>query len=153
MKLSNEGQEALEFIREKISAKNSVMSSNEADCLGLVYKEIQEFYNVKVSHIIDRSCNSCLMQALKIVYNYITYHEIKPIDREAKVIEVSGNISESKPYMGGIKTIMPLGKDFSELTHTELRTALKNAKKENPLIEIPKNANKETMIKLLNENK
>lgn len=136
MKLSKEGQEALEFIREKVSAKNSVMNGQEADCLGLVYKEIQSFYNVKVSHIIDRSCNSCLMQTLKIVYNYITYHEIKPIDREAKVIEVSGNIGSSN------------SDDLSVLKHWELKIAMKNAG-----LTIPKNANRETMIKLLNENK
>lgn len=135
MKLSKEGQESLEFIREKVAAKNSVMNSQEADCLGLVFKEIQAFYNVKVSHIIDRSCNSCIMQALKIVYNYITYHEIKPIDRTANVIQVSGNIQ-----IGGV--------DYSELKHWELKAAMKNAG-----LTIPKNANRETMINLLNENK
>lgn len=134
MKLSKEGQEALEFIRAKVVVKNSVMNSTEADCLGLVFKEIQAFNNVKVSHIIDRSCNSCLISALKIVYNFITYHETKPIDRTANVIEVSGNgISGSK--------------DFSTLKHWELKIEMKNRG-----LAIPKNANRDTMIKLLNEN-
>lgn len=148
MKLSKEGQEALEFIREKVAAKNSVMNGQEADCLGLVFKEIQAFYNVKVSHIIDRSCNSCIMQALKIVYNFITYHEVKPIDRTAKVIEVSRKIALSEIDEKTPAGVYEIVSDYSELKHWELKVAMKNAG-----LTIPKNASLDTMIKLLNENK
>lgn len=95
MKLSEEANKALDIVRAKVIKCDLNFSGVEADCIGLVFQEIQAQVGVKVSSIIDRSCNSCIVTAVNIVKNYINHHEVKEIDRKAVVIQVSGTIKLS----------------------------------------------------------
>lgn len=155
MKLSEEGKQALELVRAKIIKGELMFSSVEADCIGLVFKELNATQGVKVSPIIDRSCQACIMSAVKIVKNYINFHESNEIERKAVVIEVSGSINladinENTPegiYV--IDRINPLEEvvNLHDLKQKELIDLCKNRG-----IKHPRNPKKDELIKLLNEN-
>jgi len=160
MKLSEEGKQALEVVRAKIIKGELMFSSVEADCIGVVFKELSATQGVKVSAIIDRSCQPCIVSAIKIVKNYINFHESNEIERKAVVIEVSGVVfgdtleevqdkSESKKETQEeyFKDVIELH-ELSELKQKELIDLCKNRG-----IKYPRNPKKDELIKLLNENK
>lgn len=127
--LSKEGLECLEVIREKVQQKSATMTAHEVSCLGIVHKEVCAMSNLKVSEIIKASCQGCVMQAVKIVYSYITYHQPATLVKKETVVFNSGKDAPKKPDQMSVK---------------ELIAALKEKK-----VQPPRNASKATLIDLL----
>ncbi len=84
MKLSKEGQEALEKIRFKVVNQQYDFDRIEVQCLALVYEEIQ-LQAVGKKKPLDISCHSCVSTAANICNNFIKYHEERVITEPAKV--------------------------------------------------------------------
>lgn len=101
--LTDETQKSLEAIRHKVSDKGKYTSSDYTaqDVLHLqeVNREVLKWSGINQS-TINMSCTSCIQEAINIVYNYVTYHEIRPDNRKAKVIAVA-----SKELLAAAKNI------------------------------------------------
>jgi hypothetical protein len=89
MTLSAENKAYLDELRDRIKRKH--VEYNEDDLLKLssVYGQVLEFSGIKGGGKIDKSCSSCIMEPVKILFNYITYHEpVTPVHRATIVKEV-----------------------------------------------------------------
>lgn len=87
MMLSKQTQEHLEKIRDKVAGsktKQTKWNSAELDTLEEVFAEVTKLSTGKIKSI-DRTCPDCIEAAAGVVYNYITYHETKPL-KAVKVI-------------------------------------------------------------------
>lgn len=89
MTLSAQNKAYLDELRDRIKRKH--VEYNEEDLLKLssVYGQVLEFSGIKGGGKIDKSCSSCIMEPVKILFNYITYHEpVVPVHRATIVKEV-----------------------------------------------------------------
>ena len=87
--------EELEFIRTKVSTRQLDYNEQELLCLTQVYKEIGKHYGQNYS--LNKSCSSCIKEAMNIVYNYVTFLEEKeqPIPtKKANVTTVQTNLED-----------------------------------------------------------
>lgn len=102
--LSDKGKQALDEIRQKVKSRDPKWTNPELDKLDAVYSEITKLATGKDTKPLDRTCINCssFNRAIGIVYNYITYHEQKPVDRQspAKVITVKTNNTEHVGTLG-----------------------------------------------------
>jgi hypothetical protein len=109
MTLSAENKAYLDELRDRIKKKH--VEYNEDDLLKLssVYGQVLEFSGIKGGGKIDKSCSSCIMEPVKILFNYITYHEpVVPVHRATIVKEV-------KPESIAEKVKREHGYDVSDL--------------------------------------
>jgi hypothetical protein len=107
MTLSAENKAYLDELRDRI--KNKHVEYNEDDLLKLssVYGQVLEFSGIKGGGKIDKSCSSCIMEPVKILFNYITYHEpVVPVHRATIVKEV-----RPEEVFGGRPTVVEYGND------------------------------------------
>lgn len=105
----NINQESLEIIRFKATNKQTDLSTRELSALEEVYYEITKNVNGK-GIVLDKSCSSCIKQAMVIVHNYVTYHEVK-----APVIEVRQKATVI------IKKVETDYTDFTKMSYQELK--------------------------------
>lgn len=97
LKLTKDTQADLEDIRELIEKKNYSEFRGDRNRLKLseVYREVMAFSGFKVNGI-NATCDSCINDAVKTVYNFVTYHEQKPGDKDAVIVEFSGGKPKEK---------------------------------------------------------
>lgn len=115
LKLTKDTQSDLEDIRELIEKKNYSEFRGDRNRLKLseVYREVMAFSGFKVNGI-NATCDSCINDAVKTVYNFVTYHEQKPGDKDAVIIEFAGG----KPKESiGEKSLRVHGFDVSGLEY------------------------------------
>lgn len=113
LKLKKETQSDLEDIRELIEKKNYSEFRGDRNRLKLseVYREVMAFSGFKVNGI-NAVCDSCINDAVNIVYNFVTYHEQKPGEKDAVIVEFAGG----KPKESiGEKSLRVHGFDVSGL--------------------------------------
>lgn len=91
LRLTKQTQVDLDDIRELVAKKNYSEFRGDRNRLKLseVYREVMAFSGFRVNGI-DATCDSCLNDAVNIVYNFVMHHEQKPGDKTAKVIEIAG---------------------------------------------------------------
>lgn len=89
MTLSAENKAYLDEFRDRIKKKHPTYSEEELLKLSSVYGQVLEFSGIKGGGKIDKSCSACIMETVKILFNYITYHEpVVPVNRATIVKEV-----------------------------------------------------------------
>ena len=93
--------EELDFIREKIARRALDYNENELQCMTIVYEQIGKYYNQQYK--LKKGCNSCVKDAMNIIYNYITFLE------------------EPTPTKEKNATITNIKIDVSDLTLKQLR--------------------------------
>ena len=94
MTLSKESMEALEVIRFKVEKQQYDLKGIEANCLKLVFEELQfTFVGKKVN--LDIGCPGCIKTAMNVVKNYVDYHEPKTV-RLTKQPEQPANVTRVK---------------------------------------------------------
>lgn len=94
MTLSKESMEALEVIRFKVEKQQYDLKGIEANCLKLVFEELQfTFVGKKVN--LDIGCPGCIKTAMNVVKNYVDYHEPKTV-RSTKQPEQPANVTRVK---------------------------------------------------------
>lgn len=104
MKLSADNKKALDAIREKIVAKSTEYTEDEMIKLNAVFGEVLSFTGKKPRKV-DKSCSSCIMEAVKIVYNYVTYHEpASPVHRPTIVREVKPEDNKNMTLEGRVSS-------------------------------------------------
>lgn len=91
LKLTKDTQADLEDIRELIEKKNYSEFRGDRNRLKLseVYREVMAFSGFKVNGI-NATCDSCINDAVNTVYNFVTYHEQKPGEKDAIIVEFAG---------------------------------------------------------------
>lgn len=91
LKLTKDTQADLEDIRELIEKKNYSEFRGDRNRLKLseVYREVMSFSGFKVNGI-NATCDSCINDAVNTVYNFVTYHEQKPGEKDAVIVEFAG---------------------------------------------------------------
>lgn len=93
--LSSDALEALEIIRPRIQDKNVILSKGEFLALKVVYENINHvFNNMKIT--LSESCSACIPNAMKIVGNYIAFHEapiVKKPEVKAEVVIVDTKLT------------------------------------------------------------
>lgn len=116
MKLSADNKKALDAIREKIVAKSTEYTEDEMIKLNAVFGEVLSFTGKKPRKV-DKSCSSCIMEAVKIVYNYVTYHEpASPVHRPTIVREVKPEDLNLSGEMKEVKALRIVDGEVSEVT-------------------------------------
>jgi hypothetical protein len=94
MTLSKESMEALEVIRFKVEKQQYDLKGIEANCLKVVFEELQfTFVGKKVN--LDIGCPGCIKTAMNVVKNYVDYHEPKTV-RLTKQPEQPANVTRVK---------------------------------------------------------
>ena len=124
--------EELEVVREKVSRRDLDFNEIELQCLTQVYKEIGQHYGLR--YTLNKSCSSCIKEAMNIVYNYINFHEPKKttVLREAKVTVIKPTLTESDSVAdleGAPRPDNPTEEALNEMTLPELREAYPDIKK------------------------
>ena len=98
-----------------------LFDKQEKDLLAIVYEAI-------TGKVMSMNCNACVPVAVKIVSNFIKYHEIKVVEKiEAKIIQAHEVL------------------DYALTSIRELKRIAKEKE-----IALPHNASKQTIIDLLN---
>lgn len=97
LKLTKDTQADLEDIRELIEKKNYSEFRGDRNRLKLseVYREVMAFSGFKVNGI-NATCDSCINDAVNTVYNFVTYHEQKPGEKDAVIVEFAGGKPKDK---------------------------------------------------------
>jgi len=80
-------QEELEVIREKVTRRALDYNETELLCLTEVYKAIGKHYGLR--YTLNKSCSSCIKEAMNICYNYVTFHEEKEQPKPTKKANVT----------------------------------------------------------------
>lgn len=124
--------EELEVIREKVTRRAIDFNEVELTCLTEVYIQIQAHYGNRVT--LNKSCGSCVKEAMNICYNYVTFHEEKiqhKVVKKAKDdmvgdIGITNILFTDKPDHG------VMGITFNEPNHEDM--TLKQLRKLYPTI-------------------
>lgn len=127
-----ESQEELEVVREKVSRRALDFNEIELQCLTQVYKEIGQHYGQR--YTLNKSCSSCIKEAMNIVYNYINFHEPKKttVLRDAKVTVIRPTLTEADAVAdleGTPRPDNPTIEALNEMSLPQLREAYPNTKK------------------------
>lgn len=117
LKLTKDTQSDLEDIRELIEKKNYSEFRGDRNRLKLseVYREVMAFSGFKVNGI-NATCDSCINDAVKTVYNFVTYHEQKPGEKDAIIVEFAGGKPKQEE-----KTVVLFG-DPKDMSITQIPT-------------------------------
>ena len=99
MNLTEKQKEALEAIRTKVEKQDTSWKNLELENLEMVYSVIVKSATGK-EEILDKTCAQCITRAVKIVFNYITYHELKERFKPVKatISEPGGTMESDKFY-------------------------------------------------------
>lgn len=105
LQLTKETAADLNDIRELVAKKDYSALSSAKNLLKLseVDREILAFSGFRAINI-DASCQGCIAAAVDRAYNFITYHEIIPDNKEAKIVNVS---TKDKPVQWGKDNKLP----------------------------------------------
>lgn len=100
LKLTKDTQADLEDIRELIEKKNYSEFRGDRNRLKLseVYREVMSFSGFKVNGI-NATCDSCINDAVNTVYNFVTYHEQKPGEKDAVIVEFAGGKPKEEGFV------------------------------------------------------
>ena len=131
MKRITEQIESLNLVREKCKRKDTDFKKDELVHLNLAFMELQKSYGKKHVKPINRSCSFCVVQAMRVVHNYIVNEEPKVTVIPVNHIEQDGNIM---PLPDGDFTDiieqahLDTDKDLTTLSLKQLRAKFPNVK-------------------------
>lgn len=95
MKRITEQIESLNVVREKCKRKDTDFKKDELVHLNLAFMELQQSYGKKHVKPINRSCSFCVVQAMRVVHNYIVNEEPK-VDLYKNVSELTVDLDTSQ---------------------------------------------------------
>jgi len=122
MTLSKESMEALEVIRFKVEKQQYDLKGIEANCLKLVFEELQfTFVGKKVKLNID--CPGCIKTAMNIVKNYVDFHEPRVI--RTKQPEKPANVTRVTVKEKTVQESIDEQIDLKQLTIPQLQAICK----------------------------
>ena len=113
-------KESLDLIREKSLQKDVKLSSAERLALDEVYHDI-------TGRFINKGCtNGCIEQAMKIVSNYIKYHEPKG-DKATKVKKIQNDEPEDELMQFKLKELREM---YPEIKATSKEDFIKQVRQD-----------------------
>ena len=147
MILSQQAQEALDRIKEKVLRKAIDFKGAQWNDLAVVYYEITKHSTGK-GRVMSKGCNGCIPPAVHICYNYLQLN-IEPVAVEEPAKVTTVDVQEfSKAQLSGVKAPESLTvqvDEWNDLTKAELWEQVKKRG-----LSAPSTATKAKLIEVLN---